>query len=143
MPQQLYEAQAHVAGGREQGHGRTSDGALDVAIREPVELGGDGAGTNPEQLFAVGFAACFASAVRLAAHRQRIRSAECEIDSRVALVETDDKRYEIAVRLDVQIAGVDDDAAVALVRAADALCPYSNATRGNVEVALRANGTPV
>ena len=97
----LYVAEAHVTGGRAEGHGRTSDGALEVDLRSPPEMGGSGGGTNPEQLIAVGWAACF----------------------------------------DVTLPSVDDPAeAEALVRAAHEVCPYSRATRGNVDVLMTVNG---
>jgi lipoyl-dependent peroxiredoxin len=79
----LYSAEAHVTGGRDQGHGRTSDGALDVQLRSPKELGGEGGGTNPEQLFAVGYAACFEGAIKAIARRQKLDADEVSIDSRV------------------------------------------------------------
>src|SRR3954447_15850096 len=79
----LYSAQAHVTGGRDQGHGRTSDGALDVQLRSPKELGGEGGGTNPEQLFAVGYAACFEGAIKAVARRQKVDADDVSIESRV------------------------------------------------------------
>src|SRR4051794_40138223 len=79
----LYTAEATVTGGRDEGHGRTSDGVLDVQLRSPKELGGEGGGTNPEQLFAVGFAACFEGAIKAIARRQKLDADEVSIDSRV------------------------------------------------------------
>jgi len=140
----LYTARAHVTGGRVNGHGRTSDGALEVALRPPVESGGEGGGTNPEQLFAVGYAACFESALGVVARRQRVDAGDVAIDSQVSLIPTEDRRFVLAVVLDVTLPSVEDpEQAVALVEAAHHLCPYSNATRGNIDVTLTANGEPV
>jgi lipoyl-dependent peroxiredoxin len=139
----LYTAEATVTGGRDQGHGRTSDGALDVQLRSPVELGGEGGGTNPEQLFAVGYAACFEGALKTVARRRKLSADDASIDSRVSLGPDEDRRFTIAVELDVTLPGFDEDGAADLVRAAHEVCPYSNATRGNIEVALTANGRPL
>jgi Ohr subfamily peroxiredoxin len=140
----IYTARAHVVGGREQGHGRTSDGLLDVQLRVAPELGGDGGGTNPEQLFAVGYAACFESALMVTARRERLEVDDLAIDSQVSLVPTDDRRFVLGVVLDVTLPSVQDPAqAVALVEAAHRVCPYSNATRGNIDLTLTANGQPV
>ena len=140
----LYTARAHVTGGRVNGHGRTSDGALEVDLRAPVESGGEGGGTNPEQLFAVGYAACFESALGVVARRQRVDAGDVAIDSQVSLIPTEDRRFVLAVVLDVTLPSVEDpEQAVALVEAAHHLCPYSNATRGNIDVTLTANGQPV
>jgi Ohr subfamily peroxiredoxin len=140
----IYTAEAHVTGGRTEGHGRTSDGALDVDIRLPEELGGSGGGTNPEQLFAVGYAACFESAIGAVARRRRQEAGDVAIDSTVMLLPTEDRSFKLGVALDVTLPSVDDpDEAVELVRAAHQFCPYSNATRGNVAVALTVNGRDV
>ena len=140
----IYTADAHVTGGRALGHGRTSDGALEVDLRVPEEMGGSGGGTNPEQLFAVGYAACFESSLGVAARRRRQEVGDVAIDSRVMLLPTEDRRFKLAVALAVTLPSVyDADEAVELVRAAHQVCPYSNATRGNIEVLLTANGHPV
>jgi Ohr subfamily peroxiredoxin len=140
----IYTAQAHVTGGRVAGHGRSSDGALEVDLRTPVEMGGSGGGTNPEQLFAVGYAACFESALGAAGRRRRQEVGDVAIDATVMLMPTKDRRYELAVALAVALPSVDDPAeAVEIVREADRLCPYSNATRGNIEVSLTVNGRDV
>ena len=144
MTKALYTAQAHVDGGRIAGHGRSSDGELEVALRLPTELGGKGGGTNPEELFAVGYAACFESALTTVARRRQEQADDVAIDSMVMLVAGEDRGFNIAVELDVSLPSIDDPAkAVDLVRAAHKVCPYSNATRGNIEVALTANGQPV
>ena len=140
----FYTAHAHVTGGREHGHGRTHDGLLDVQLRPAPELGGDGGGTNPEQLFAVGYAACFEGALMVVARRERMTVDDVAIDSHVSLTPTEDRRFELAVTLDVTLPSVEDpEQAIALVQAAHGVCPYSNATRGNIEVVLSANGRPV
>jgi lipoyl-dependent peroxiredoxin len=140
----LYTARAHVTGGRVNGHGRTSDGALEVDLRPPVESGGEGGGTNPEQLFAVGYASCFESALGAVARRQRVDAGDVAIDSQVSLIPTEDRRFVLAVVLDVTLPSINDpERAVALVEAAHQVCPYSNATRGNIDVTLTANGQPV
>src|SRR3954471_2861956 len=136
----LYTAAATVTGGRDQGHGRTSDGALDVQLRSPVELGGEGGGTNPEQLFAVGYAACFEGAIKAVARRQKLDADAVSIDSRVDFGPAEDRSFTIAVTLDVTLAGFEDEQAAEIVAAAHKVCRYSNATRGNIDVALSANG---
>jgi Ohr subfamily peroxiredoxin len=140
----LYTAKAHVTGGRVEGHGHTDDGQLDVQLRRPVEMGGEGGGTNPEQLFAVGYAACFESALGVIARRERLEAGDIEIDSLVSLIPTQERTFVLGVELHVTLPSVPDtDQAIALVRAAHGVCPYSNATRGNVDVVLTANGAPV
>ena len=137
----LYTAEAHVTGGRAEGHGRTSDGMLEVDLRVPAELGGDGGGTNPEELLAVGFAACFESALGAVARRRKLEGGDVEIDSKVTLYPTEERGFRLGVELDVTLPSIEDDEiAVDLVRAADQVCPYSNATRNNVDVKLTANG---
>jgi Ohr subfamily peroxiredoxin len=141
MPRVIYTAKATVTGGRAQGHGRTSDGALEVELRSPPEMGGEGGGTNPEQLFAIGYAACFESALGVVARRERTEIGDASIDSRVSLVPTKDRAFKLAVGLDVSLPQVEDpDQAVRIVRGAHQVCPYSNATRGNIDVAITANG---
>jgi osmotically inducible protein OsmC len=139
----VYTAEARVTGGRTEGHGRSGDGALEVDLRTPTEMGGEGGGTNPEQLFAVGYAACFEGALGAVARRQKAEVGDVEIDSKVALLTAEDRSFSIAVELHVTLPSVQGEDAVELVRAAHRVCPYSNATRGNVEVVLTANGAPV
>ena len=144
MATSLYTAKAHVVGGRDQGHGATSDGALDVRLRTPVEMGGGGGGTNPEQLFAVGYAACFEGALGVVGRREKVDVGAVSIDSEVSLITTEHRGFTVAVRLEVTLPGiVDPERAVSIVAAAHEVCPYSNATRGNIEVGLSANGQPV
>jgi Ohr subfamily peroxiredoxin len=143
MANKLYTAKAHVTGGRAEGHGVSSDGALEVDLRVPLEMGGPGGGTNPEQLFAVGYASCFESALGVVARRAKAESGDVAIDSEVSLSPDGKGGFVLSVALDVTLPSVAGDAAVELVRAAHEVCPYSNATRGNIEVALTANGAPV
>ena len=137
----LYTAEAHVEGGRNDGRARATDGQLDVRIRPPKELGGDGEGTNPEQLFAVGFASCFESALSLVARRKKLSADDVAIDSKVMLLPTEERGFKLAVELDVTLPSVSDASEAAdLVRTAHRVCPYANATRGNIDVALTVNG---
>ncbi|HEX9515108.1 MAG TPA: organic hydroperoxide resistance protein [Streptosporangiaceae bacterium] len=144
MARVLYTANATVTGGRVQGHGRTDDGVLDVQLRSPKEMGGEGGGTNPEQLFAVGYAACFEGALGVVGRRERVEVGDASIDSSVGLVAADDRTFTVAVRLDVTLPQIaDPDEATRIVAAAHQVCPYSNATRGNIDVTLTANGHDV
>jgi lipoyl-dependent peroxiredoxin len=139
----LYTAQVTARGGRE-GHVRSSDGLLAADLRVPKEMGGPGGpGTNPEQLFAAGYAACFESALRAIARSQKKPLQETSITARVTLNLTDDKRYVLSVELRGRLEGLAEGDALALMRAAHEVCPYSNATRGNVEVRLLAENAPV
>jgi lipoyl-dependent peroxiredoxin len=144
MANTLYTAKAHVTGGRAEGHGRSSDGALEVDLRVPEEMGGPGGGTNPEQLFAVGYAACFEGALAVIARRAKVDTGDVAIDSGVSLSPDGKGGFLLSVELDVALPDVADaEQAVELVKAAHGVCPYSNATRGNIEVTLTANGAPV
>jgi lipoyl-dependent peroxiredoxin len=144
MPNPIYTATATVIGGRAAGHGRTSDGLLDVQLRLPKEMGGEERGTNPEQLFAVGYAACFEGALGVVARREKAEVGEVSIDSSVDLIPNGSGGFFLAVGLDVTLPGLSDaEQAKAIVAAAHQVCPYSNATRGNIEVTLTANGETV
>ncbi len=146
MANPIYTAHATVTGGREAGDGKTSDGLLDVQLRLPSEMGGsaDNAGTNPEQLFAVGYAACFEGALGVVGRREREEVGDVEIKSSVSLLPAPGGSFQLAVELAVTLPQVTDpEKAKAIVAAAHEVCPFSNATRGNVEVTLSANGQPV
>jgi osmotically inducible protein OsmC len=144
MARVLYTAEATITGGRANGHGRTDDGALDVQLRAPKELGGDGGGTNPEQLFAVGFAACFESALGVVARREHVEVGDVSIDSRVSLLPTEERGFKLAVELDLTLPQVQDpEQAARIVAATHRVCPYSNATRGNIDVTLTVNGRDI
>jgi Ohr subfamily peroxiredoxin len=144
MPNPIYTAEATVTGGRAEGHGRTSDGELDVQLRLPKQLGGEEQGTNPEQLFAVGYAACFEGAIGVIGRRERAEVGDVSIDSHVSLLPTEERSFNLAVELDVSLPQVEDpEQAKRIVAAAHLVCPYSVATRGNIDVKLTANGQPV
>jgi len=144
MANTIYTAEAHITGGRAEGHGRTSDGALEVDLRLPPEMGGAGGGTNPEQLFAVGYAACFEGALGVVGRRAKAEVGDVAIDSKVSLTPNAQGGFDLGVQLDVSLPSVADvETAKQLVHAAHQVCPYSNATRGNVAVGLTANGEPV
>lgn len=128
----LYTAQSHTTGGRD-GAGKTSDGRLEVSLSSP---GTSGTGTNPEQLFAVGYSACFIGAMKAVGGMKKIAvPADVAVDAEVDLGPTS-KGYGIAVRLKVTLPGMEREAAQALVDAAHQVCPYSNATRGNIPVEI-------
>ena len=135
----LYTAQATSTGGRT-GSTASSDGKIKLQLSTPKELGGDsGPGTNPEQLFAAGYSACFIGAMKAVAARQKIAlPAEVSIKSDVSIGPMTGKAgaFGIAVAMQVSVPGMDKAAAEALVKAAHEVCPYSNATRGNIDVAL-------
>ena len=127
----LYTAKAHSAGGRDGGTSRTDDGRLDLTFTSP---GKPGSGTNPEQLFAAGWSTCFIGAMGLAAAKRRIAlPAGTAIDSEVDLLQTDGA-FSLQARFNVNLPGLERDVAQALVEAAHQICPYSRATRGNVDV---------
>jgi Ohr subfamily peroxiredoxin len=130
MAKVVYTAKANVTGGRANGHGVTDDGALDIQLRPPTE----GGGTNPEQLFAIGYAACFEGAIGAVGRRERLEVGDVSIASSVSLVTAEDRSFTIAAELDVTLPQLEVDDAERIV------CPYSNATRGNIDVKLIANG---
>jgi len=131
-----YRASATATGGRD-GRAASSDGALDVALATPRELGGaGGVGTNPEQLFAAGYAACFLGALGLVARNQSVKLGEHSLDSEVDLIK-DDVSFHIGVRLTLNAPEVDRAVAEDLLHKAHQVCPYSKATRGNVVVELK------
>jgi lipoyl-dependent peroxiredoxin len=143
MDRVLYTAEAVVEGGRA-GHGRTSDGRLDVELSVPKELSGDGGpGTNPEQLFAVGYAACFQSALLGVARGHNLDAAESRITSRVGFGPTGHGGFTLSVSLDLHAPHLSDEQAADLMARAHERCPYSNATRGNIDVQLMVDGQPI
>jgi len=128
-----YTAKAHTTGGREGGASHSDDGRLDVKLSSP---GGPGAGTNPEQLFAAGWSACFLSAIKLVAGKKKVSlPADVAIDAEIDLGTTHGV-LGLAARLNVSLPGIDRQAAQALVDAAHQVCPYSHATRGNIDVTI-------
>jgi lipoyl-dependent peroxiredoxin len=135
LVKKLYTAEATATGGRA-GHARSSDGALEADLRIPAAMGGPGGGTNPEQLFAAGYAACFQSALGTVGRRQKVDTADSTVTAQVSIGTIGAGAYGLAVTLRVSIPLLDEDRARELVEAAHAVCPYSNATRGNIEVEL-------
>lgn len=134
--QPLYTAVAHAHGGRE-GRVRVDDGTIDLPLTMPKSLGGSGApGANPELLFAAGYSACFESALRLVARMRKVAVRDVRITAEVTLGKTDAGGYGLAVVLRGRFDGVDRDTAAQLMDAAHQVCPYSQATRGNIEVGL-------
>jgi osmotically inducible protein OsmC len=132
----LYTATATATGDGRNGHATSDDGILDVDLRTPKELGGAGGATNPEQLFAAGYAACFHSAIKVVAGREKLDVTGTEVSATVGLGMNAEGGFNIAVELDVHAPALDRAGAEALVAKAHEVCPYSNATRGNVEVTL-------
>ena len=139
----LYTAEAKVEGGRG-GHGRTSDGRLEVNLSVPAEMSGDGGpGTNPEQLFAVGYAACFQSALLGVARGRNLDASGSQITSRVGIGPTGHGGFGLQVSLDLHAPNLTAAQAADLMARADERCPYSNATRGNIQVTLTFDGMPL
>lgn len=132
----VYTAHATVTGGRE-GHGATDDGRLDVQLSTP---GGNGTGTNPEQLFAIGYAACFQGAMAGVARQMKVDVSDNVIEASVDLGPTEGGAFGIAVTLNVSVPSLETAQAKELVEAAHQVCPYSNATRGNIDVTLNVTG---
>jgi Ohr subfamily peroxiredoxin len=130
----LYTTRATVVGGRD-GHVRSEDGLLDVQLSMPKALGGKETGTQPEQLFAAGYAACFQSAMAHVARTQKIGLAGSTVTGQVGLA-TQEVGFKLEVALEVETQGLSQAEAEALVATAHQVCPYSNATRGNVDVAI-------
>jgi len=132
----LYTTSAVATGNGRDGHVATLDGLLEAPVRMPKELGGAGGATNPEQLFAAGYAACFHSALKVVGQRQNVDVTGSEVSASVGIGAFPDGAFGLTVELDVHIPGLDHAAAEAAVAAAHAVCPYSNATRGNIDVTL-------
>jgi len=133
----LYTARATATGGRS-GHAVSDDGILDVDLQPPKEMGGPGGATNPEQLFAAGFAACFQSALGVVGRRQGTDTSHSTVEADVTIGPIPGGAYGLAVAIRVSIPGVEPEAVRALAEAAHQVCPYSNATRGNIDVTVTA-----
>lgn len=130
----LYSAAATADGGRE-GRTASDDGRLDLVVSVPTELGGSGDGTNPEQLFAAGFAACFHSALKLVARKAKHDVEDSAVTAHVGIGQlAEGPGFGLQVNLRVSLPGLAEDDAAALVAKADTVCPYSNATRDNIRV---------
>jgi Ohr subfamily peroxiredoxin len=133
----MYTATATATGDGRNGHTTSEDGILDVDVRIPKEMGGPGGATNPEQLFAAGYAACFHSALKFVGGAEKADVTGTEVSASVSIGTLDSGGFGLAVELDVHAPNLDHDTAIALVEKAHQVCPYSNATRGNIDVVLK------
>jgi len=129
-----YTTEALSTGGGRDGHVRSIDGRVDLDLAVPTGMGGSGEGANPEQLFAAGYAACFHSALHGAARAQKLTLADSTVGARVSIGPNGQGGFELAVELEVVLPGLPHEQAQALADAAHQVCPYSNATRGNIDV---------
>lgn len=136
MTTSLYTASAASTGDGRNGHVQSTDGILDLDVRLPKEMGGEGGATNPEQLFAAGYAACFHSALKLIAGRAKADATDTEVVADVSIHANEQGGFDLSVQLEVTVPNVDEATARQLVEQAHQVCPYSNATRGNIEVTL-------
>lgn len=131
----IYTAHGSATGGRD-GKGRSDDGKVDVTLSVPKEMGGTGTGTNPEQLFSVGYSACYLGALKFVAGKEKIKVPDdARVSANVGIGERDDKQgFGLTVALEVSLPGIDKAKAEDLVKKAHVVCPYSNATKGNIQV---------
>jgi Ohr subfamily peroxiredoxin len=132
----LYTAVATATGDGRNGHTATDDGLVDTDVRVPVSMGGPGGATNPEQLFAAGYAACFHSALKLVAGQDKLDVSGTEVTTRVSIGMLGGGGFGLAVELDLHAPNLDEATAQSLLEKAHMVCPYSNATRGNIDVEL-------
>ncbi len=133
--QTLYSTTAHATGDGRNGHVQSDDGFVDADVRMPPELGGGGGATNPEQLFAAGYAACFHSALRLVAGQAGVDTTDSAVSATVH-IGPDGAGFGLAVELDVSLPNAEREAATQVAEQAHQVCPYSNATRGNIDVTV-------
>ncbi len=132
----VYTASATATGDGRNGHASSEDGLIDLDLRVPKEMGGAGGAANPELLFAAGYAACFHSALKVVAGQDKVDVTGSAVSASVGIGSNDNGGFGLAVELDVHIPNVDQPTAEALVAKAHQVCPYSNATRGNIPVTL-------
>ncbi|MEK8072881.1 organic hydroperoxide resistance protein [Rhodococcoides navarretei] len=132
----IYTAEALATGEGRNGHARTSDGRLDLDLAIPEAMGGNGNGTNPEQLFAAGYAACFHSALQMVARQDKADVTDSAVGARVDIGPNDNGGFQLAVTLEVTLPNLSRENAQALADKAHQVCPYSNATRGNIDVTV-------
>lgn len=132
----LYATTAHATGDGRNGHARSEDGILDIDVRVPREMGGPGGAANPEMLFAAGYAACFHSALKVVARQEKVGADGSEVAASVGIGPLDNGGFGLTVELRVSVPDLDRDTAEKLVARAHEVCPYSNATRGNIPVTL-------
>lgn len=133
----IYTAEAIATGAGRNGRTRTDDGQVDFALAAPKELGGSGLGTNPEQLFAAGYAACFHSALQLVAREAKADLGDSSVGAKVGLGRNDNGGFSLQVTLEVVVPGLSQDEAQALADRAHQVCPYSNAVQGNIDVSVK------
>ena len=132
----IYTAEALATGGGRNGHVATKDGIINTEVRVPTEMGGPGGAPNPEAFFAAGYAACFHGALQAVARAQKVKIEDTSVGSRVHIGDNGEGGFKLAVELEVVIPGLAHDEAQALADAAHQVCPYSNATRGNIDVTV-------
>ena len=132
----LYTAEALATGEGRNGHTRSTDGRVDVDLAVPTEMGGSGDGANPEQLFAAGYAACFHSALQMVARQDKANVANSAVGAQVSIGQLDGGGFGLAVNLEISLPHLPRAQAQELTEKAHQVCPYSNATRGNIEVTL-------
>jgi Ohr subfamily peroxiredoxin len=132
----IYTPTAHATGDGRNGHARSDDGYIDLDLRIPTEMGGQGGATNPEELFAAGYAACFHSALKLVATRQKLDVTGTEVSASIGIGPDGKGGFGLAASLVIYAPKLDKATALALTEEAHKVCPYSNATRGNIEVEL-------
>lgn len=132
----LYTAVAKATGGRD-GRVVSSDNRIDLKVAMPKELGGSGEGTNPEQLFAAGYAACFDSALNMVARTQKIKLESTNVTAHITIGKVEEGGFGLSAELVVEVKGVDKEVAIELIQAAHGVCPYSRATKGNMNVTLK------
>ena len=132
----IYTAEALATGNGRNGRARSASGRLDFSLDSPVEMGGSGVGTNPEELFAAGYAACFHSALQLVARKAKADLADSAVGASVSIGPHDDGGFTLAVTLEASLPNVPAEHAQELLEQAHQICPYSNATRGNIDVKL-------
>ncbi|MDJ0348359.1 organic hydroperoxide resistance protein [Cryobacterium sp. PH29-G1] len=136
----LYTAEALSTGAGRDGRVATSDDSFALDLAVPKEMGGSGIGTNPEQLFAAGYAACFHSALQSVARSQKVKLSDSSVGSQVQISSNGEGGYQLSVLLEVVLPGIEPDQAQSLADAAHQVCPYSNATRGNIDVIITVSG---
>ncbi|HEY3842529.1 MAG TPA: organic hydroperoxide resistance protein [Acidimicrobiales bacterium] len=136
----LYTATAHATGDGRNGHARSDDGFVDLDLRIPKEMGGQGGATNPEELFAAGYAACFHSALKVVASREKLNVDGTEVSASIGIGTLDNGGFGLTAALVIYAPNLDQATAERLTEAAHEVCPYSNATRGNIEVTLSVVG---
>lgn len=132
----IYTAEAIATGAGRDGHTRTTSGRVDLDLAIPQEMGGSGEGANPEELFAAGYAACFHSALQLVARKDKVDLGDSSVGARVGIGPNDAGGFDLEVTLEIVIPELEHEKAVELAEKAHQVCPYSNATRGNIPVEL-------